>query len=415
MRGLTESASGAAREEHVPHFLLSYVRGDDDAYVEEFFHDLCREVAARAGTGRRHRPGVLAADLDPGVDAWPAETAEALASCQVFLPLCSPRLYLSETGGRHWWIFQERLRRFRDETGSDAPSLLPLRWAAVPGDLPPGYPAFVPADPEEPRRPLRQFLRLRALRERYRSFLGRLADQIVTTAGHYPLPGYWPLPAPSRTPNALGPAETGLDGPIARATRNVRFVVAAGSRDDMERVRAAVDYYGKDSTEWAPYRPAQPQPLVDQAQAIAAGRLFGSEVTDLKDLRHTLDLAKEANDLVVLLLDPWSTRLPDSRRRLSDADREGLPDTAVLVPVSKADQESERSAEELMFDVKQTLAHFLGRSDALYLERLSTPESFGSQLATALEEGRNRLFRTARPAQADNGPTPGSRPILSGP
>lgn len=412
MHGPTAVGAAAGSEEHVPYFLVSHVHGDDDAYVEEFFADLCREVSARTGISRHPGVGVLASQPDAG--AWPAATAAALARCQVFLPLCSPRLLLSETAGRHWWLFRERLRRFRDETGRDAPSLLPLRWTALP-DLPPGFPEFEPADPADPRRPLRQYLRLRPLRPQYRSFLARLADQIVRTARAYPLTEYWPVPAPEQTPSAFTPAEIGAAGPLARGPRNVRFIVAAGSRDDMEQVRAAVDYYGKDSTEWAPYRPQHSRPLSEQAKAIAAGRLFGSEVTDLKDLRRTLDLAREANDLVVLLLDPWSTRLPDSRRRLADADRHGLPDAAVLVPVNSADPESEQRREELMFDVKQTLSQFLDRADALYSGRLPNPETFGSQLATALEQGRNRMFRASKPSSSRSGRPAGDRPILGGP
>ncbi|MEU4242918.1 FxsC protein [Actinoplanes sp. NPDC026619] len=413
MRGHAVDAA-LAPEEHVPYFLVSYVRGDDDTYVEEFFRDLGREVAALTGLSRRADAGVLAADLDPGVDAWPASDAPALAACQVLLPLCSPRLLLNTSAGRQWWIFRERLRRFRDETGREAPSLLPLRWSAVP-DLPSGFPEFVAVDPADPRRPLRQFVRLRAMRSQYRAFVRELAERVVKTARLHPLHDYWPLPTPSRTPNAFAPSESGVDGPLVRGTRNVRFVVAAGSRDDMERIRAQVDYYGKDSTEWAPYRPVQPQPLIDQAQAVAAGRLFGSEVADLKDLRQTLDQAKEANDLVVLLLDPWSTRLPDSRRQLTEADHSGLVDAAVLVPVNSADPESDLSRDELLFDVRQTLARFLGQSDALYLGRLPTPESFGNQLVEALEEGQNRLYRSGHPPDPSSGTGAVERPILRGP
>ena len=45
-----------------------------------------------------------------------------------------------------------------------------------------GFPAFVPADPAEPRRPLGQYLRLRSLRPRYRDLVQRLATRIVTTS-----------------------------------------------------------------------------------------------------------------------------------------------------------------------------------------------------------------------------------------
>ncbi|WP_430788431.1 FxsC protein [Actinoplanes sp. G11-F43] len=411
MRDPTVDAS-AAPAEHVPYFLISHVRGDDDTYVEEFFRDLSREVATRSGPGRRTAAGVLATDLEPGADTWPPADAPALATCQTLLPLCSPRLLLNTSAGRHWWIFQERLRRFRDETGRTAPSLIPLRWSAV-RDLPSGFPEFAAVDPADPRRPLRQFVRLRSMRSQYRAFVRALADRVVETAGRHPLRDYWPLPVPSRTPNAFAPPESGDDGPaLTRGSRNVRFVVAAGSRDDMEQIRAQVDYYGKDATEWAPYRPLHPQPLIDQAQAVAAGRMFGSEVADLKDLRRTLDQAREANDLVVLLVDPWSTRLPDSRRRLTEADLSGLADAAVLVPVNSADPESDLSRDELLFDVRQTLGRFLGQSGALYLGRLPTPESFGRQLVEALEEGQNRLYRNGHPP---SGTEQSERPILRGP
>jgi FxsC-like protein len=389
---------------------VSHVSGDDDAYVHEFFHDLCRKVAELAGAARAQDVGVLASTLGPGAEAWPGSAAAGLAGGHVFVPLCSPRLFLSESAGRHWWIFRERLQRARDGAG-DAPSMLPVRWASV-GDLPSGFPDFVPVDAADPRRPLRQFLRLKSHRPQYREFLHRLADRIVRTARAHPLPGYWPLPAPSRTPNAFAAGAAGLGGPLTRGTRNVRFVVAAGSREDMERIRAGLESYGKGSAEWAPYRPLSAGSLADQAQAVAAGRLFGSEVTDLKDLQRTLDLAREAKDLVVLLLDPWSTRLPESRRQLSDADRAGLPDAAVLVPLNAADPESQQSREELMFEVEQTLSQFLGRSDALYSGRLPTPDSFGSELAAALEEGRNRMFRAGR---KPSGGAARERPILCGP
>ncbi|PRY29308.1 FxsC protein [Pseudosporangium ferrugineum] len=401
-----------APEEHVPYFLVSHVRGDDDAYVEELFRDLRHAVGELTGQTRSADIGELARDLDPDATAWPAATADALARCQVFLPLCSARSLLNESAGRHWWIFRERLRRFRDEGGAEAPSLLPLRWTAV-RDLSAGFPEFVPADPAEPRRPLGQYLRLRSLRPQYRAFVHRLAQRIVRTARAHPLGEYWPLPAPARTPNAFADAGSGAPDRLTRGTRNVRFVVAAGSRDDMEQVRSVLDYYGKESADWAPYLPVYSRPLAEQAKAVAAERLFGSEVTDLKDLRRTLDLAREARDLVVLLLDPWATRLPDSRRRLSDADGAGLPDAALLVPLSGADEESERSREELLFDVEQTLSQFLDRSDALYSGRLPTPDSFGGQLAAALEEGRNRMFRSGRKVPPSG--TGGDRPILRGP
>src|SRR5690348_14103419 len=113
MHGTEVDATAAAPGESVPLFLVSHVSGDDDAYVDEFFRDLCRAVAEVAGIAQHADVGVLANIVDPGAEAWPALTAAALARCPIFLPLCTPRLLLSQSAGRHWWIFRERLERSR--------------------------------------------------------------------------------------------------------------------------------------------------------------------------------------------------------------------------------------------------------------------------------------------------------------
>ncbi len=403
-------------EGHVPYFFVSHARGDDDCYVEEFFDDLCTEVGAIGGLSRRSEVGFLGSDDAVGGHDWPKHFAANLSTCHVFIPLCSPRLFLSEASGKQWWIFSERLRRHAEETGREASSLLPLMWAPI-GGLTDTPLEIFPIDTDQPERPLRQYLRLRSLRDRYRRFVTRLAERVVETARAHNLAPYRPMPAMSRTPSAFAVIDKGAPSlvPAVRSGRRVHFVVAAASRDEMDQIRDYLEFYGKRALDWAPYRPALDRPLADHAQAVAAGRLLDSDVADLDDLPARIEQAARSNEMVVLLVDPWTTRIEGRRRVLAEADRLGLAATAVLVPVSRDDQETSRNRDELQFDVRQTISRYVSRIDALFRADIQTPESFDADLAGVLEEGRNRIFKMGQPRNAPISPVPGDRPILRGP
>src|SRR5690349_16293928 len=287
----------AIDHERAPYFLISHARGDDDCYVDDFFGDLRRAVAA-AVPGRRGPIGVLASEGASDGDAWTPEIAAALATCRVFIPLCSPRLFLNRAAGRHWWIARERARRYTHETGAPSPALMPLLWAPTPEaegitlDL-------SEVDPERPDRPLRQYLRLRHLRDRYREVVSSIARRVVDVGDSHPLPPYRPMPVPSDVPSAFSGADR---VPVAaRSGRStVHFVVAAGSREQMAEVREVVDFYGVRAEDWTPFRPALDHPLADHASAVAADRLFSSDVVDLAQLPARIEQAGQDNEILVL-------------------------------------------------------------------------------------------------------------------
>jgi len=224
------------------------------------------------------------------------------------------------------------------------------------------------------------------------------------------------LPAPAVTPNAFaqpGPHRSRL---TARSGRRVHIVLAAAPRDEMDDVREQLDYYGKQARDWTPYRPESTEPLAEHAQAVAAGRVMGSEVTGIDSLPAKLERADQNNEIVVLLLDPWTTHLAGHRLVLSEADRAGLSfTTAVLVPSSAADPETVHNRDQLRFDVQQSLPHHVAKPEALFRLEIPTAEAFDVDLADMLEEARNRTFRTDRARHATPGAATGDRPILEGP
>jgi FxsC-like protein len=395
----------------LPQFFLSRAPGDDDSYALRFFGDLSDKV--REVTGTDGPVGFVDTVDTDGRSPWSAEAWHALSSCRVFVALCSPRYLLSERCGREWWVFAERLRRYERTTGEHAPALIPIVWSDGGG---PGG-----SGDEE----VRQLIRLRSLRPRYETFLDSLARRIVGSGERHDIPPSSPDLDPATVPNAFDQATaigTRIQpptppSPADAATRRVHFVVAAGTRAEMGEVRDDVRFYGDHARDWQPYRPALSGPLVIHAQALAAGRLFDSEVAGLDGLAERVEHADHNNEIVVLLVDSWITKFSAYRRTLAefDRDRPNGSGTAILAPTSAADGETLRHRSELRSELTDALRNHLTKREQLARIDIESPDSFGGSLVAVLEEAQNRIFSHGRVFRRPAGGQSTDRPILQGP
>lgn len=184
-----------------PVFFLSHARTpgsrmygpDPDRPVFQFFDDLSRAVAcvmrvpeATAGFVERPRATLL-------------ESQRALATCQVFVPLYSPRYFTDPVCGRQWTAFRQRAGA--TYPGSVVPVLwtprraavtLPLAVLDVPIELGPPEPHEGSAAAYEKERyedgGLYRLLDLDEDEDVYHRILGRLARRIAAAAGSFPAP-----------------------------------------------------------------------------------------------------------------------------------------------------------------------------------------------------------------------------------
>ena len=418
----------------MPHFFLSYAQGDDDRYVELFFHELAARVGRLVGVDDEVKVSYLGGMSPYSINEWPSSQASALATCHAFVALASPRYFLNENCGRQWWVFTERLRR-QDRTVTETSSgLLPVLWTsaavlpaglAAPPLLRPRPAQASPAqaspaqagpaadgDTDAAPRGLRQFVRLRGLRDSYRDFVDELAHTIAAQSRRAaPLP-YEPLPRIAATPSAFhGMTSTRPD----HRARRVHLVVAAGSRSEMDSVRTDVSYYGDERTEWAPYRPEAVDPLAAYAQSIAAERLFESVIADVERLPERAEEAERGNEILVLLVDPWVARLDAYRRLLAEIDRRETAVAVVLVPSSETDRETNSDQDELLRSVRQVFYKGAARQDGSFRLGIHTIETFENDLVNVLEAAKNRIFREGQVHRIPPGAGTRRRPILSGP
>lgn len=142
-----EPDSGYARTPHddsnetAPYFFLSYARtprvdsddADPDLWISRLFRDLNSHIRSMTPV-----PSSALGFMDVSMRAgqlWSTELSDALARCRVFVPLYSPRYFVSSWCGREWSAFAQRAAHHRGGVGGGMPSaIVPALWAPVRDD-----------------------------------------------------------------------------------------------------------------------------------------------------------------------------------------------------------------------------------------------------------------------------------------
>jgi TIR domain len=128
----------------VPHlrpFFLSYAHAgaDSNKAAKRFYNELRGDLQTLVGLPVGTEMGFFDSEgLGPAV-LWPQELAAALGSCQVLVSLLSVPYLNSEWCGKEWHAFTLRERQPRPGASrfQNQGSIIPVRWAPIPFDLPP--------------------------------------------------------------------------------------------------------------------------------------------------------------------------------------------------------------------------------------------------------------------------------------
>ena len=120
---------------HTPRFAEND-GSDPDFWVAKLYNDLCGHLFQISSLPLRERLGFMDRELRPG-HKWPARLAGALATCRVFVPLYSPRYFLSENCGKEWSAFARRAADSSAGSADAVESIIPALWVPVrPEQLP---------------------------------------------------------------------------------------------------------------------------------------------------------------------------------------------------------------------------------------------------------------------------------------
>jgi hypothetical protein len=319
----------------MPVVFFSYARGDLDPYLEEFFRDVCAEIAPNVpfeaeseDLSFRDRKSLRLGEH------WQSHIEGALQSTSVLVCMTSVKYFNSEFCGKEYYFFDARRRQGLAPNQDPPPLILPVVWAPIAGGLP-GFMNEVHQLPAGVRDSYRRVGLRRLKREKsseYDTCVNSLADAIVEASQNHPAGG--PLPGPldfAQIPNrfaggdwqeAAGP-NGWLPGPEV-----ANFVFAAGLRGASS---APQGRYGDRPAEWRPYLPPELTTILEHARNVTRDKFKFREIPVDKALAAELAAARTRKNLTVVVADPSILTSPGFGpvRAIEDVWWEGM---AVVIP-----------------------------------------------------------------------------------
>ncbi|MDX3115031.1 MULTISPECIES: TIR-like protein FxsC [Streptomyces] len=406
---------------YAPYFFLSYAHTprhatggpDPDMWVRRLYQDLCEHILMLTDLPAGESVGFMDRTLQYG-EAWSSRLSAALATCRVFVPLYSPRYFVSDHCGREWRAFALRQARGRRSQDAVPPAIVPALWVPVHAERLPSTARDLSYDHElfgahYASGGLYSLMKLHRYRGDYERAVLLLAQAIVSTAHRNPMPRGEPLDL-ADLPNAFG------EPPVLR---RLRIVVAAPSSRELPPGRSE-RCYGPSAVDWNPYRESDlgaARPLADFAAEQVRGLDYLTTVEPLDEAAGSLLAEERPSAPTVMLLDRWAVTDPEQRELLTRVDAAAQPWVVVIVPWDRSDPDNESSGAELQSALEKTLPRTLQRGRSV--SRAATGgvpslAAFADILPTVIQWAAAQFLRYVSPVYPPAGPrTP--RPRLLGP
>ncbi|MFE3853259.1 TIR-like protein FxsC [Streptomyces griseorubiginosus] len=332
-------AEGSRRNR--PYFFLSYAHtpqyeaeaADPNVWVKKLYDSLCSHIMEMTELPKGARVGFLDQGIEVGT-RWTDELSENLARCQVFVPLYSPRYFISEQCGREWWAFHQREihRRARHVEARES-AIIPALWVPV-------EPAQLPKIAKDLQFHHSDFgedyategfyglIKLSYLNEQYERAVYRLAQRIV------------------RVSRAIGLEEgpihsdyESLPSAFGDKAHPPRFdvTVIAHCLSDLPAGRIR-DYYGDTPADWNPFHPSSSRSLVEHAADLVQSMNYRVTISDFETEADRLLTTDPPTAPALLLLDRWTLESPRVQKLMAQLCKQPRPWISVLVPQYRDDQ-----------------------------------------------------------------------------
>jgi FxsC-like protein len=405
-------------------FFLSYTRANNDAYLKQFFADVCDVVRDRRGLPKTAEVAFFdQSEIELGED-WDGAIVEALQTSNVVVPLFSPGYFKSEYCGKELALFRDRLAAL---PGAALPPLIkPIVWVPF-GEVPPALQAgqYTFGDPGaiHNTKGFKYLLKQRQeYATEYNDLVEKLAVEILSAADTHPLPRLSSVPT-LRSTVSLFKAAPGVAPVVGTVPpsgpKHVRFVYVAADPQRFGNARPQEPYLDCGGGDWKPFYPANTTRVHRFVQnVVSADDLdFTSEELEFTpNLVSEVAEAWERREIVVLIVDGWSVSWDaDFRAILSQLDQRLDYHWCVLVPWNEQDGESMTLRARIADSLSQTFDRHanLARNPMFYRDGIKSSE----ELKTALREVLMRLKDEIRKRAPVHMPVPAGpdKSVLQGP
>jgi FxsC-like protein len=288
-------------------------------------------------------------------DQWKPALESALKTSRLLLAICSSSFFNSEYCGKEFAVFLDRLdKASKAHVGSNYRAIFPIIWLPPSGQMPENIRRFQFVHSQLPKiyaaGGLRPLFRLARNRDDALDFVSVLARQMADALAA-PLPEAETLSPLDQVVNAfasLGPAATQGDPAVSKKTNCARIIVVAGQKLELEKVRTILASYDDDCRMWRPFFPESDRSIWAEAATVAGGENLGSEVLPVDDqLIKRIEKAEESNEILLLLVDPWTLLLPHYADWIKPFDKRYSANCATIAIWNGNDEETKRRSPEL--------------------------------------------------------------------
>jgi FxsC-like protein len=318
----------------------------------------------------------------------------------VLVPIYSPNYFTKSIYcGKEWQVFSDREQENRssrkpvDVTMPEV--ILPILWTA-PINYPSGVTALQNSHGADPAaylsRGLGYMMRSpRKFGEQIQEFIdtfGRELARMTQTQGAAKMRNIadWDAIAPPFPEN------------YRHGVGYVRYLFIAGRNDQMKTVRQRFDAYGQfeNRRDWRPCFPDIDLQAGDLAHAVALENKKSYEFVEIADVNGLVDRLKEARDLqniVVIVVDPWTLNVSDFDDFARKLDAVEFPTSAVIVVWNEHDPETLANLQPLQTRLS---VHFAGRRGRLeyFQERVTSPTELRTALIAAFSSAQEKLLES---------------------
>jgi FxsC-like protein len=380
-------------------FFLSFASADwrqgakDDLRV--LFADLETKLKSFGFAGR----GFFSSrDIGRGQD-WEKELLQVLPASRVIVPAYSPNYFKSLWCGREWEVFWQRQHENRltpplDVTAEEV--ILPVIWTGdfleLPSRVPKvQYKAAVSDSPVYLDKGLGYLMQSpKRYPGKYDDFVYRFAAELGKMIRNQgadkmrKLPNVYKMDLP-------------FPGTYKRGLKHVRYVFLAGRHDQMQHVRATLTPYGQFESrlDWRPCFPTIDRSAGDIARAVAqeSGK-DGYEFVEPAGATALLEAMREANhrnNVIAVLVDPWSLSLHSFKEFAEKFDGEAFPTSGVIVTWNIGDGETPGHLPVLKNRLADQFRGRVGRQE-YYNPDVSTPEELRDAIVATFAAAQERLL-----------------------
>ena len=376
----------------------------EDKYCENFFNVLTKKLYP----GDEHAKKCIRY-FDLGnpeqPDAWSPWSLRAMQECQVLVCLCSKKYFNSLYCGQVWSAFLNRTRNNFKENDPPPQLIFPVRWIPIDEDqyVPPrvvrelnfAHKDFGELYYEKGLRYLIQLYEAGREKKEYLTFLEKFSERIADSIKKYRLPVDNTIPALQDIKTEFYKSVEDNQAEEQKGADCAKFVFVAAKSDEISALRRS-DSYGNDSKDWRPYHPVCRKSVGQVSLRAAEDAEVDEELIPLdKDFIKNIRSAVDKENIILVLVDPWSIRLPEYTKYMKEYDAADVRNCTVFVCWNNNDRETRDVSRALWASIEMVFRTKLksARIDR-FRDRVETVSQLHQELLDAIfkvrEEIKNR-------------------------